>query len=382
MYKIERHIQITLSEGCNLNCGYCYEKNKSQKVLDFELAKSIIISEFNSAIRAGCKAVLLYFHGGEICLHFERLKEICEWLWDNEWNIKYRCAATTNGTLIHGYIKDWFKVNAHRFELGLSLDGNREMHNINRSGSYDRIDKEFFKSTYPNLCIKMTVSPQTITSLSSGIIDIVSNGFKLSANLAYGCNWSDETLKYTFAEEMKKLVVFFIEHPEYEPPLNLLQKNLIPFGRCIYTKEKIRPIKYCGAGSGMCCYDMEGNKYPCQMFMPSSSTKYFGKDTIALDDIIFDSDCKECTLISLCSTCIGFAFIEHGRLIKTPGEMCDYRKIEILCYSKLLFEMLKNKDDYNITRKMTETEVALAKVAITHIQNVLRQPKLLKYFYT
>lgn len=379
-YKIERQIQITLSEGCNLNCIYCYEKQKSSKVIDLDLAKKIITTELNSAIEDGLKAVLIYFHGGEICLHFDRLKEICEWLWSNNWGIKYMCAATTNGTLIHGEIQDWFKANAHRFELGLSLDGNKEMHNTNRNGSYDNIDKAFFLETYPEMRIKMTISPQTINSLSSGIIDIVTSGFKLSANLAYGCNWSDKTLKHSFAKEMTKLVDFFIKHPEYELPSNILEKNLIPFGRVIYTKETIRPIKHCGSGEGMCCYDMSGNKYPCQMFMPSSSTKKFEKDAITIDDIIFDGECKHCSLISLCSTCIGSAFIEYGKLIKTPGDLCDYRKIEILTYSKLMFEMLKNKGLYKSTKELTDKEIALIKIAIIHIQSTLITSNILQFF--
>lgn len=382
MYKIERYIELTLSEACNLNCVYCYERNKSSKVLSLEKAKDIITREMENSIRQGHHAILIYFHGGEICLHFNRLKEICEWMWDVDWDIQYRCAASTNGTLVHGHIQEWFRKNSHRFELALSLDGNKMMHDVNRSLSYDKIDLDFFISTWPHSYVKMTISPHTIWNISKGVIDIVSKGFKMSANLAYGCDWSDERMKYAFASEMQKLVDFFVAHPEYEPPKNLLQKKLIPLGRCIYTEEPLRPIKHCGTGEGMNCYDMNGNKYPCQMFMPSTSSdkKYeCAFDKITIDDIVFDEDCKSCSLISLCSTCIGSAFIEFGKLYKGPGDICDYRKIEMLSYSALMFKMLQNKEDYALTKNLTEVEVALAHIAIAHIQNTLRSSDVIKY---
>lgn len=382
MYKIERQIQLTLSESCNLNCVYCYERSKSHRVMSLEKAKDIITREMESSAQKGHQAVLIYFHGGEICLHFERLKEICEWIWATDWNIRYKCAAATNGTLVHGHIQDWFRENSHRFDLGLSLDGNKQMHDTNRSFSYDKIDLDFFKSTWPNIYVKMTISPHTIWNISDGVIDIVSKGFKVSANLAYGIGWSDERMKYAFASEMQKLVDFFLAHPEFEPPQNLLQKKLIPLGRCIYTEEPLRPIKHCGTGEGMICYDMDGNKYPCQMFMPSTSSgeKYeCAFDKITIDDIVFDEECHSCSLISLCSTCIGSAFIEFGKLFKGPGDICDYRKIEMLSYSALMFEMLKNKENYALTKNLTEVEVALTHIAIAHIQNTVGSSNVIKY---
>lgn len=381
MYKVDRFIELTLSESCNLNCVYCYERSKSNRLMSLEIAKEIITQEMNSSITQGHQTVIIYFHGGEICLHFERLKEICEWMWEKNWDIKYRCAAATNGTLVHGHIQKWFRTNAHRFELALSLDGNKAMHNTNRNLSYDRIDLDFFKSTWPHTYVKMTISPKTIHNISDGVIDVITKGFKLSANLAYGCDWSNEQMKYAFAAEMQKLVRFFVSHPEYEPPQNLLQKKLIPLGRCIYTKETIRPIKHCGAGEGMSCYDMDGGKYPCHLFMPSSSDgneRKFSLENISIDDITFDKTCQECSLISLCSTCIGSAFIKHGRLHKAPEDICDYRKIEILSYSTLLFEMLKDKDSYKLTKKMTDVEAALSQIAIAHIQDTLRD-SIIKY---
>ena len=132
----------------------------------------------------------------------------------------------------------------------------------------------------------------------------------------------------------------------------------------------------------MRCYDMKGNAYPCQMFMPSTSEggkNRFCKDTISIEDITFEGECKECTIISLCSTCIGSSYIEYGRLCKTPGDVCDYRKIELLGYCTMMFEMLKDKERYILTRDLTDVEVALIFIAIEHIQEKVLESSAAKY---
>ena len=35
-------ITITLTQSCNLKCSYCYENNKSPKVMTFNVAQQII----------------------------------------------------------------------------------------------------------------------------------------------------------------------------------------------------------------------------------------------------------------------------------------------------------------------------------------------------
>ena len=42
-------VTITLTQNCNLSCTYCYEHNKSQKIMDFETAKSIVDKELSVA---------------------------------------------------------------------------------------------------------------------------------------------------------------------------------------------------------------------------------------------------------------------------------------------------------------------------------------------
>lgn len=114
---------LYMTEACNLNCVYCYEHKKGTAIMPMNIAQEGIRSTFERAIRDNIEYVEILFHGGEPFLAFERIKEICDWIWTQEWPVKYICYATTNGTLIHGEIRNWLLENKDRFILGLSLDG-------------------------------------------------------------------------------------------------------------------------------------------------------------------------------------------------------------------------------------------------------------------
>ena len=77
----KREIQITISEDCNLDCVYCYERKKSHKSISLPLARKIIADELSAP---GLEEAVSYFHGGEIALHFELIKDICDWVWEQD----------------------------------------------------------------------------------------------------------------------------------------------------------------------------------------------------------------------------------------------------------------------------------------------------------
>ena len=72
-----RYITLTITEGCNLNCSYCYENHKSKKMMSFETARAIIDREFNN-----CKynEISLDFFGGEPFLYFDIIKQVDDYL--------------------------------------------------------------------------------------------------------------------------------------------------------------------------------------------------------------------------------------------------------------------------------------------------------------
>lgn len=362
----KKEIQITISEDCNLNCIYCYEKSKSHNVINEKNAQELIRNELSSP---GLKQAIIYFHGGEIALHFDVIKRICEWVWKQKFEPEIKFAASTNGTLIHEDIKKWLELHSTDFQIGLSLDGTKEMHDINRNNSFDKIDVQFFKSTWPNQPVKMTISPLTIDKTAEGIIYIISQGLYVSANLAYGCEWGQDKLKKAYAKELSKLADFFISNPEIELPKRPLCKNIELIGKYVLSHKPQKHVKWCGTGEFMVCYSPEGNKYPCQMFMPSSGNEKINIPPIENIQII--SSCKSCCILSICPSCYGYNFINTGIISKAPDGLCDYTKLETLCYSYILSTMLKDANKYKHTRHMSDITKALCIKGIRYIQENL-----------
>ena len=157
-----RSITLTLTHSCNLNCSYCYEKHKNNRRMTFDTAISIVEKELNDDLNLEYDYVEFDFFGGEPLLEFELIKKIVDFIKIRKYKNKYIFFATTNGTILTQEMKLWFVENRNFIVLGLSLDGTREMHNINRSNSYDMIDIDFYVKYYSEQGVKMTISPETL----------------------------------------------------------------------------------------------------------------------------------------------------------------------------------------------------------------------------
>lgn len=132
------------SSLCNLNCSYCFycdeaerrEKN-SGRIMSIETAENLIrkVLDFcgeNSDIS-------FMFQGGEPLMaglgFFEVFVRTAENLRTKGTRIRY--SLQTNGTLIDEEFCSFFKRNG--FLIGVSLDGDEALHNVNRSNSYSDV---------------------------------------------------------------------------------------------------------------------------------------------------------------------------------------------------------------------------------------------------
>jgi radical SAM protein with 4Fe4S-binding SPASM domain len=303
------------------------------------------------------------FFGGEPFLNFPLIKQVCEYVWSKEWEKPYVFFATTNGTLIHGEIQDWLYKNRERFYVSLSLDGTQEMHDHNRSKSFSKIDIDFFKNTWRNLSVKMTISQETLPSLAEGVIFLHSLGFEIQNNLAFGINWSDSINEKTLSCEMNKLIEYYLENPDIKP--------------CSFMDVKIeycnRPArKWCGVGTQMVAFDVDGVDYPCQSFLPMSIGKEKAKFSRTFDfnsfENLLDPKCKDCILQSICPTCYGSNYSANNNLASKDNDLCRLTKLQALACSylkakKILMRRETAKlggEDYRIVKSAMQIQSGLS----------------------
>lgn len=382
-YEKQKRCTCTLymTESCNLNCVYCYEHIKGSKIMPVNIAQQGIKSTFERAVEENIKYVEILFHGGEPFMAFQRIKEICEWLWKQTWPVKYICYATTNGTLIHGEIKKWLLENKNRFVVGLSLDGTREMHNRNRSGSYDKIDIDFFKDNWPDQGVKMTPSPGTLHSLAKGVIHIHELGFKRNnCTFASGVSWDKDEFgrivnyKRILQEQLMELAVYYLQHPDILP-VDMLNIKFISVAAGINSMKD----KLCGAGTIMRCWTPDGQCLPCHLFYEVSKEKgeKLGYIDLSSPKDLSDKRCKGCILETICPTCYGGNYITFGDVTKRDTYTCVITKIRALAGSWMIGQMLENPDKYKAMEGMNDEELAMTAKGVIMTQEFLEETEFI-----
>jgi len=295
--------------------------------MQLETAKQAVIKAFSAL--ASDEELEIDFHGGEPLLAFDLIRELCEWIWSRKWPAPYICFATTNGTLVAGGIKEWFQQNSEHFWLGLSLDGTREMHNLNRSESFDQIDANFFRSQWPSQPVKMTVSDKTLPFLAEGVEYLQRSGFGFSWNLAYGIDWSERRNLKEFVRQLRKLVDFYLEHPQFEVA------DPLAMGMEALSISKSAPQKWCGSGTHMRAVDIDGREYPCHMFLPITTAQSTGNIDWHCESTFIDTQCAACPILPMCPTCYGKNFIERGNIASRDQGLCDMFKVQALACTYL-----------------------------------------------
>lgn len=334
-------VTITLTEACNLNCIYCYETNKTAKKTQWETVKKIIDQEFN--ILDPFEGIYLDFFGGEPFIEFDLIKQAVGYIRNCNFSKPYFLFVTTNGTLVHGEIQHWLKENRDIFSCGLSLDGNKLMQDTNRCNSFDKIDLDFFAQLYPDQPIKMTVSKETLPHLYDGVVFCHEHGFKVSCNLAFGIDWRNPNNASLLSSQLTKLIDFYLVNTHLEP-CSMLNVDLSPIA---YEEESETTRKWCGAGTHMHTYDVDGIMYPCQFFTPlSAKEKAAPTGTLEfhanIPNHLLDEKCQKCVARLACPTCYGSNYVTTGNLYSKDDSYCHLMKIIIRANS--YFQALKLRE--------------------------------------
>lgn len=311
--------------------------------MTFEQAKEIISHE-----HAKNELKIIEFHGGEPLLNFELIRDICEWFWKEYPNSKTDFFLTTNGTLFTEENKKWFEANHTRIVCALSLDGSPEMNFINRGCVINEDTLSFMKKLWPRQNIKMTISLDTLPRISEGVIYAHQHNFRVSANLAYGVDWTKNKVNI-YEQELQKLVDFYIANPDIEPCSIFKGEKLI---RVLMPYSLKR---HCQAGQSFHAFDIDGKKYPCHVFAGNTlkAEKWESiSDIDFMDDSLFDdTECKTCEIHNVCPTCFGMNFIERGEVYRRDKAMCEYIKAEITATCKLYKHRILSKNFDDITEK-------------------------------
>jgi radical SAM peptide maturase (CXXX-repeat target family) len=355
-------ISFMITEKCNLRCDYCYEENKKHITMDLQTAKDAVDYVLDREPRK--EIGIFEFIGGEPLVEFDLIYDVIKYLdrkmlkIDHPWKDNYMISLTTNGTQFTDKIKTILKRNRKRMSVGLSLDGTRKAHNLNRDNSYDKIMEDFdwWRKTFPWNTIKATVNHKTLPMLADSVKHLVGLGLtNIQINNVFENIW-DENDPKIFKEQLIEVADFLIEDKKYE--------NIhVGYFTHLYndTSNMLETQSWCGSGTSMLSIGINGELYPCHRFQTLSK-----RDNLSIGNIYdgvdynkvrpfefvnlknvqgeYKEKCKKCDYRNMCSWCTAWNYDESGSLFKRDGMYCEMVKAKYEA-NKYFFEKIKEVEN-------------------------------------
>lgn len=338
--KRSRSIMLNTTQNCNLNCKYCFEnkQTRSREIMSFDLAKKTITKYMEAD--DGFEQVIIDFFGGEPFLAFPLIRQVGEWLKTKTWKKKYVLSIGTNGTILTDEMKEWMLNNRKHLSVGVSFDGSKSAHNINRDNSYDLVRKNlpFFCKTWPKQPIKMTICAETIPYVKESVTEMEEMGVVFTANVAFENIWGDpdekKKLLEIYAEQLSQLVDYYAARPELYP-VTIVDRKIesIHLKNDKKTDKEIK--RFCGAGHEMVMVDIDGSIFPCHRFSPWISGRPAPKISQNHQSQWKPEECEDCKLLPICPTCAGYNWELNGDSGIRSTFHCEAIKLEVLASAKL-----------------------------------------------
>lgn len=355
VYNIETTTGTYIANG--LCVHNCYQFNKSEMRMSFDVAKTFIDNLLNDKYgyinRYNSPALILEFIGGEPLLEIKLTRKIYEYFLErcyelnHPWFTMHRLSICSNGMQYFDEdVQSFFKDYASQISFNISIDGNKQLHDTcriqpNGEGSYD-IDmmalNHFNKHYTPERNSKMTLSPDNIHYLYDSVIDFINNGMKvININCIFEEGWNQETAHEEYIQ-LTKLADYLLEN-------DLENLYIAIFSDKQESRlDKEMDSNSCGGTGSMLAVRPNGQFYPCLRYMPSSvgnnvrdlcmgsvQTGMLGRNEESevlkeLDSITRRSQtndiCWECPIASNCAGCSALGHTVFGTPNKRATFIC------------------------------------------------------------
>lgn len=168
------------SSKCNLKCKYCFYHSiaDARDIKDYGFMSIDTLKEIVNKIDDYCRGgnCNLGFQGGESMLvGIEYYKALIKYINESKYGTKFNISIQTNGTLINDEWAKLFKEND--FLVGVSLDGTKEIHNLNR---VNYLNEDTFNSVIKgiNLLKKYDVNFNILVVVTSALCKKIDSCYK------------------------------------------------------------------------------------------------------------------------------------------------------------------------------------------------------------
>lgn len=246
-------LTIWLTHNCNMDCIYCYEREKYNSYMNFEIADNICKYIYRLLKENEIQICYVSFHGGEPFLESKLIAFFLEKFLEIK-NVKFIYSVTTNGTIMNEEVISCLSLID---DVNLSIDGtsktqinNRPM--LNGKDSSVLLEKNISVLNERNIEFnaRMTVTFENLEKIEEHIQYLYDLGVKnVICNLdLWNHLWSEEEIR-------KYLIV--------------LKKCINKYDYDIHFKiygimDSVETIKgNCMGGIKNIIIDCDGSLYPC-----------------------------------------------------------------------------------------------------------------------
>ena len=352
-----KNITFIVTKDCQLVCKYCYLVGKNIKErMSWEVAKQAIDYILNDPVRFDDESVVFDFIGGEPFLEIDLIDRICDYVKlkmfekDHRWFNSYRFNFSTNGINYHEEkIQQFIAKNFNHLSVGITIDGTRAKHNLNRvykngKGSYDDVAKNIplWLKQFPGGSTKVTISSADIPYICESVLHLFGLGIKtVNINCVFEDVWNEKD-DLLFEDQLIRLADEMIDKEYYR------EYNCSFFSEHIGKPldRKLQNQNWCGAGM-MLSVDAAGYFYPCTRFAQYSLRKkearIIGNVRDGIDQnklrpfLTLDRctqsprECLDCEVASGCAWCQGenFDAADTDTIYQRSTAICKMHKARV-----------------------------------------------------
>jgi uncharacterized protein len=271
------HMELVHTEGCNLACTYCFEKDMLGQVrMPWEVARRAIDLLFDYS--QGARELEITHFGGEPTLNFEGVRQATEYA-------ERRAAAsgqhlefdmTSNGVLLDEEMVAYFAD--HHIRVLLSLDGLRDTNDRYRvdrkgRGTFERAmaGLRLLKTRQPWIGVKLTVMPENAARLFDDAMGLYALGVNhFIVGHATGVEWPEEYVA-DFGRELGRLHTWYRENPRDDVRVDDFEKG--PNG----NGDGEGAYFGCRAGRSSIAIAVDGSISPCSKVLGFGRARMVGK---------------------------------------------------------------------------------------------------------
>lgn len=357
-----RHLDLFVTESCNLSCTYCFAAGRSRRTLSEDRARRAVDWLMGST----SPKVHVTLWGGEPLMRLGFLQRVSSYARDRS----DRCGKAltlsmpTNATLIDEPALQW--ISGQDVRIFLSIDGDEAAQAdrpLATGASSHRLAEQGMRRALAGglpraPAVRMTVSQRTAARQAQSVSYFMEHGIReLLIYPAMDCPWSEEELA-VFARGQRSLAELLVDRfrraddPTTLPRLKAWHPILrrLMFGGP--GRQRRGPLVHCSAGVELLALAADGTFAPCHRFV---FYRRHGDDTLDLGSLDGGADlttcrgfaslrvedlhvedlhdrarCVDCELFDLCTYgCVAISYATCGSLTRIPAWACALVRAQV-----------------------------------------------------